>query len=330
MENIKLFEEFILETSSKKLNDVNNAIKNIIGKSNTLDIEIMLYYILCANENYDKLKDLSDKVHNFRESIIRDKDFTFDMDEAIENYKKLTKYNNGEIRQLYKDIKVKEDEHHINTLESIENILKHYKKTKNVDSVNYHDFVEYMYKGLRVLNKTDKNSKASINNIIGVILKNGIDIAKISKGIEKYESNKKDDNLIILNHSTVKASEEMDDDERHNDKNYPVLSLTVWKEYKNNGMLDISLFVNKKDYFIGLGYVASRTESPIIAFREEDGPVKIKEDSIKYLNKHFELLEEHFGKDTFKEIMENIFKIFADGGAVTNFDYDYLREKISK
>ena len=108
----------------------------------------MLYYILIANVEFEKIEKLSEKYRGSREYILRDDELTFDMDEAIHNYKKLVIKNDGKIETKYD--KIEESDYEKEILKTIENILDYYKKkNKNVKSVTFHNFAKKKLKILR-------------------------------------------------------------------------------------------------------------------------------------------------------------------------------------
>ena len=332
MKHLKLFEEFIFETSSKRLEDINSAIKKMMGGTdNSYNIEFILYYILCSVVPMEKIEEVSKKKSNFREGILRHEEFDFDMDKAIEYYKKTIEYNNGHIKtgDKYKPF-MKEFEYHKEALKSIENILDYYKKNKNVDSVDYHTFVEYIFKAERLMRKTDKNSELSINNIINTILKNGIDIISIQKEMRKFSESRAKDKLEIVDSIPLMAGDEFDGEDRQNNYNIPVFGTALWSNEDYRWQITTTLFVKKNEYFIGMCFSNGEKYNPIVIFRKSEKPTIVNKNGLNGLKNVLGENEKNFGKDTFKEIMENVFKIYADSGAETNFDYDYLMEIINK
>lgn len=330
MKNIKLFEDFILEVSSKKLEEINSHIKKMIEGTSEYDITWMLHYILAANINSDdEIKRISKKYDGYIQGILNDNELTFDMDKAIDNYKKLKEYNKGQIKtgaKLYKFIE--ETDFEKKTLEVIENILDYYKKNKKVESVDFHKFVNYIYKMLRVLKKTDKNSQASINNMLNVIVKNGIDILNIEKEIRKYEKEKeKDYNIKILTKKCLKAGE-LDGDERDNDSAFPVFCTSFWNDV-SHAQITLSLFVQKKEYILCMGYISHKIETDIIAFNNKGEQTAFGNNKeLQSLGNIISAAKKEFGENNFKKILEDIFEIFAKNGADVKFNYDDLMKNI--
>lgn len=329
MKNIKLFEDFILEVSSKKLEEINSHIKKMIEDSSEYDISWMLYYILAANIDSDDIEQISKKYGGYIHGILNDNELTFDMDKAIDNYKELKEYNKGHIKtgtKLYKFIE--ETDFEKKTLEVIENILDYYKKNKKVESVDFHKFVNYIYKMLRVLKKTDKNSQASINNMLNVIVKNGIDILNIEKEIRKYEKEKeKDYNIKILTKKCLKAGE-LDGDERDNDSAFPVFCTSFWNDVSHAHII-VSLFVQKKEYILCMGYGSQNIETDIIAFNNKGEQTAFGDNKkLQSLGNIINAAKKEFGENNFKKILEDIFEIFAKNGADVKFNYDNLMKNI--
>lgn len=330
MEKIKLFEDFIFEVSSKKLEEINTHLEKMFEKTNAYSIIWMLHFIMAANANSDdEIKRISNKHNGFIDGIVNDDELTFDMDKAIDNYKKLKDYNDGNIKTGDRaNSYIKETDFEKKTLEVIENILNYYKKNKNVESVTFHDFAKYVYKMLRILHKTDKDSEASINNIIGVILKNGIDILNIEKEINKYRDEYRDkENISILTTKCLKAGQ-MDGDERDNDSGQPVFYTTFWKGY-SNFQLVISLFVQKKEYFLGMGCVGNPTHIDTVIFNKEGEQTSFhNENRLKRLGFVMKKASEEFGDDKFEKILNDIFEIFAKNGADVKFNYEDLKKNM--
>ena len=326
MEKIKLFEDFIFEVSSKKLEEINTHLEKMFEKTRPYSIIWMLHYIMAANANSDDaIKQISKKHNGFIDGILNDDELTFDMDKAIDNYKKLKDYNGGNIKTGdIADSYTKETDFDKKTLKVVENILDYYKKNKNVESVTFHDFVKYVYKMFRVLHKTDKDSEASINNIIGVILKNGIDIINIQKEIKKYRDK---EDLSILATECIKAGL-MDGDERDNDSGQPVFFTTFWKG-ASQFQLVISLFVQKKEYFLGMGCVGNPTNIDTIIFNKEGEQTSFyNENRLKRLGFVMKKASEEFGDDKFEKILNDIFEIFAKNGADVKFNYEDLKKNM--
>lgn len=327
MEKIKLFEEFILETSSRRLEDINSRLKKMIENTNDLEISFMLYYILIANVEFEKIEKLSKKYRGTRDCILRDDELTFDMDEAIHNYKKLVIKNDGKIQTKYD--KIEESDYEKETLKTIENILDYYKKNKNVKSVTFHNFAKYIFKILRVIKKTDKESEASINNIISVILKNGIDIQNIKEDLWRYGEKNKD--VSIVTRKSLKAGD-LDGDERHNDEEYPVFSTTFWCDgkYKNN-QIRLSLFVKKKEYFISLGYLGHQIIENVVTFNKNgEQTLDNNKTLLKNLGNVMKKSSEEFGDKRFKEVLNDIFEIFAKNGANVKFNFEDLKNNMEE
>jgi hypothetical protein len=329
MQKIKLFEEFILETSSKKLEDINNHIKKMFNEVESYSITWMLYYILAANANNENsMKQLSKKHDGYMPNIISDDELTFDMEKAIDNYKKLKDFNEGRIKTGSKynfNSFIEETDYEKKTLNAIENILDYYKKNKDVKSVNFHEFVKYIHKMFRVLDKTDKNSKISIDNMLGVIIKNGIDVLNIEKELYKYEKEELwNKNISILYNISIKAGN-LDGDERDNDSTIPVFYIIFWKSLSSPHIY-ISLFVKKKEYILGMGY--TRGEA-IVEFNKKGEQMLIgNKDNLKHLGNNIKGAIQKFGEYEFKKTLDNIFEIFAKNGADVKFSYFELKKNM--
>lgn len=322
MEKIKLFEEFILETSSRRLEDINTRLKKMFEKTNTIDVEWMLIYILVANIGFKKVQELSKKNLFFPEE-----EYTFDMDEAIKNYKELIIKNGGKIQTKYD--KTEETDYEKETLKTIENILDYYKKNKNVESVTFHNFAKYIFKMFRVIKKTNKDSTASINNVISVILKNGIDIQNIEEDLWGYD--KKNEDVTIVTRKCLKVGD-FDGDERYNDEEYPVFSTTFWCEekYKNN-QIRLSLFVKKKEYFISLGYLGHQIIENVVTFNKNgEQTLDNNKTLLKNLGNVMKKSSEEFGDKRFKEVLNDIFEIFAKNGADVKFNFEDLKNNMEE
>ena len=97
-QKIKLFEDFILEMKSKRLEDINDHLRKLTDNLSAWSITTMLYYILVANANSDESLERIGKKHTFIDSMLNDDELTFDMDKAIENYKKILEYTKGHIK----------------------------------------------------------------------------------------------------------------------------------------------------------------------------------------------------------------------------------------
>ena len=249
------------------------------------------------------------------------------MDEAIHNYKKLVIKNDGKIQTKYD--KIEESNYEKETLKTIENILDYYKKNKNVKSVNFHNFAKYIFKIFRVIKKTDKESEASINNILSVILKNGIDVQNIREDIWEYSEKNKD--VAIIGRKSLKAGD-FDGDERHNDEEYPVFSTTFWCEgkYKNN-QIRLSLFVKKKEYFISLGYVGHQIIENVVTFNKNgEQTLDNNKTLLKNLGNVMKKSSEEFGDKRFKEVLNDIFEIFAKNGADVKFNFEDLKNNMEE
>lgn len=331
MERIKLFEEFIFETSSKKLEDINKGIKDLIKGVSPLDLEFTMLYILYANEDADKISRISSKVDRMRKAILLSGEFKFDMGDAIKTYKEMLIHTRGKIKSMrwdhteeyfeMSDIDKK-------SLEAVENIFDHYKKQKNNNKVDFSTFAKYIYKIIRVLGETDKDSEKSRENIIQTIVKNGINVPLMYKEMSKYTKDGGD--LVVLPNIVVRPGDEFTGNDRHNVTNYPVMIMDLWHKDKKMIMINLSLYVDKKDYIITMGYTGQRYQRDIVAFGNGDAQIwESDKNHLNRLKKYLDEIENEFGKNEFKKIMKDIFKIYADCGAKVEFDYDDMREKIN-
>lgn len=291
----------------------------------------MLYYILAANANNENsIEQLSKKHDGYMPNIINDDELTFDMDKAIDNYKKLKDSNKGRIKTGSKysfNGFIEETEYEKKTLNVIENILDYYKKNKDVKSINFHEFVKYIHKMFRVLDKTDKNSEISINNMLGVIIKNGIDVLNIEDELYKYGKDIENKNISILNRKCIKAGN-LDGNERDNDSTIPVFNTIFWKGSSSPHIV-ISLFVKKKEYILGMGYTSDKEYTHIVEFNKKGEQRSIaNKDNLKHLGNVIKRAIQIFGEDEFKKTLDNIFEIFAKNGADVKFSYDELKKNM--
>lgn len=336
MEKIKLFEDFILETSSRKLEDINQSLKKITkGLGQYSHLEFALLYILYANASESTIDNLSRKSkqkrgtsYAQRDDILTDKELLgkLDMDKAIETYKEMLKYNGNKVKKYGYDREVYEEESESEkkAITAIEEILDHYKKTKNKDKVDFASFAEYVLKVERVIRKTDKDSEKSRKNTIDAIIRSGVDMKSIYEKMDKY--GKEEKNLVILTEFVLKVGDTFKGNDRFNDVSCPIMKSTFWNDEDNLYMLETNLHFENGNCVISLGYVGQRYQ-PTLLFGDDD-PQVIDSENIKKLRKNIEGFEKLFGKEKFEEILTKIFKIYEECGAKVQFDYKELKKLI--
>ena len=93
----------------------------------------------------------------------------------------------------------------------------------------------------------------------------------------------------------------------------------------------MSLFVKKKEYFISLGYLGHQIIENVVTFNKNgEQTLDNNKTLLKNLGNVMKKSSEEFGDKRFKEVLNDIFEIFAKNGADIKFNFEDLKNNMEE